>query len=58
MQSTSRLQKFLHAATHRLRKEADQNSSVDNNAIVIPGSSTVSHETVLAGKTKRFVECS
>ncbi|XP_033192482.2 uncharacterized protein LOC117158070 isoform X1 [Bombus vancouverensis nearcticus] len=39
-------------ATHRLRKEADQNSSVDNNAIVIPGSSTVSHETVLAGKTK------
>lgn len=39
-------------ATHRLRKEADQNSSVDNNAIVIPGSSTVSHESVLAGKTK------
>lgn len=39
-------------ATHRLRKETDQNSSADNNTVTIPGSSTVSHEAVLAGKAK------
>ncbi|XP_043797112.1 RNA exonuclease 1 homolog isoform X1 [Apis laboriosa] len=39
-------------AAHRLRKEVDQNSSVDNNATTMPGSSTMSHEVILAGKVK------
>ncbi|KAK1137594.1 hypothetical protein K0M31_002098 [Melipona bicolor] len=39
-------------ATHRLRKETDQNSSADNNTVTIPSSSTVSHEAVLTGKAK------
>ncbi|CAL7937316.1 unnamed protein product [Xylocopa violacea] len=40
-------------AAHRLRKEVDQNPSVQSNAATTPGSSAVmSHEAVLAGKAK------
>lgn len=38
-------------AAHRLRKEVDQNSSVENNAATVPGNS-MSHEAMLAGKGK------
>ncbi|XP_076641718.1 uncharacterized protein LOC143352778 isoform X2 [Halictus rubicundus] len=40
-------------ATHRLRKEVDQSLSSENSmGATIPGSSMVSHEAMLAGKTK------
>ncbi|CAK9825678.1 RNA exonuclease 1 homolog [Anthophora retusa] len=41
-------------AAHRLRKEVDQNSAVENNAVTVAGSSNnmVSHEAVLTGKSK------
>ena len=39
-------------AAHRLRKEVDQNPSVESNLATTSGSSTVSHEAVLAGKAK------
>ncbi|XP_078049405.1 uncharacterized protein LOC144476394 [Augochlora pura] len=40
-------------ATHRLRKEVDQSLAMENAAgATTPGSSMVSHEAVLAGKTK------
>lgn len=40
-------------AAHRLRKEVEQNSSIENNVAAMPSSSSiVSHEAVLAGKSK------
>lgn len=39
-------------ATHRLRKEVDQNLSIESNLATTSGNSVMSHEAVLAGKTK------